>query len=216
MTRFDFAFRPISYWDHADPVSAILSNIKGETRRRWVREFVTGRAPARLGEIPAGFFEPSLDTGTRSQLGAMNPSCIGGECLPDYLPGEVEIARVVLESTTQDVISFRARRRRSGRRIFYRVVDEYPQTGHWVCSPASSAQPLTLAQMIRLIDTARSADMDEYAGSLIDLLREGQEGCEPHQLAKFVTVESDIYPGLSAYYREQAQLWLARRQNARS
>ena len=97
MSRFGFAFRPASYWDHAEPVGAILSNIKGETRRHWVRGFVTGQAPAHLGEIPSGFFEPSLDAGTRSQLGAMHPCWMGGEYLPDYLPGEVEIARVALD-----------------------------------------------------------------------------------------------------------------------
>jgi len=215
MTRFNFAFRPASYWDHTGPVSAILSNIKGQTRRRWVRQIVTSRASANLGEIPAEYFEPSLDPGTRSQLGAMHRSWMGGEYLPDYLPGEVEIARVVLDSTTKDVISFRARRRGRGRRILYRAVDEYPEAGGWICRPASSAQPLTLWQMIRLIDTARSQDMDQYDGSLVDLLREGQQDCDPPELVGFVTVESDIYPALSAYYHQQARLWAARRQNSR-
>jgi hypothetical protein len=214
MSVFDLDFRPASYWDHTGPVSAILSNIKGQNRRRMVSNFVTGRTPTRLSEIPSGFFEPSLDPSTRSQLGATHPSWLDGEYLPDYLPGEVEIARLVLDSTTQDVISFRARRRRGGRRIIYQVVDEYPERGAWICRPASSVRPLTLGGIVQLIDTARSPDLIEFQGSLPDLFRDGQEGCEPDELEDFVTVESDIYLDLSEYYKEQARLWLKRKQNA--
>ena len=44
---------------------------------------------------------------------------MGGEYLPDLLPNEVEIARVVLKSTTMDVQSIRARRTKH--RIIYRI-----------------------------------------------------------------------------------------------
>ena len=217
MTRFDFAFRPASYWDHPDPVRAILSNIKGQNRRRMVYRLLTGaQESGSLGEIPSGFLEAELDHSTRAQVSAMHPSWMGGEYLPQYLRGEVEIARIVLDSTTQDVISFRARLRRGGRRILYRVVDEYPESGAWICRPASSLQPLTLGQMIGLINSARSPDLIEHRGSLPDLLREGQVDCEPQELADFVSVESDIYSELTAYYRSQAGLWLTRRPNAQS
>ena len=48
--HLDLQFRPASYWDHAGPVSAILSGIKGQNRREMVRDFVTGLAPKHLGE----------------------------------------------------------------------------------------------------------------------------------------------------------------------
>ena len=126
----------------------------------------------------------------------------------------MEIARIVLDSVSQDVISFRARRRRRGRRILYRVVDEYgnDEIGPWTCRPASSAQPLTLGGMIQLIDGARSADFAEQEGSLPDLLR-GIQGCEPDELREFVAVESDFYPELSGYYRRQARYWLEQQRN---
>ncbi|MFL5548684.1 MAG: hypothetical protein ACJ8AQ_14115 [Gemmatimonadales bacterium] len=215
--RSNLNFRPPSYWEHLDPVSAILSNIKGQNRRQMIAAVITGRAPAHVGEIPSGFLEAKLDDSTRAELGATHPSWLGGEYLPDYLPGEVEIARIVLDSVTQDVISFRARRRRHGRRILYRVVDEYcdNEIGPWICRPASSAQPLTLAGMIQLIDTARSADFAEQEGSLPDLLRGIQEGCEPEELGEFVAVESDFYPQLSGYYRRQARCWLEQHRNGR-
>ena len=134
---------------------------------------------------------------------------MGGEYLPDYLPGEVEIARLVLDSVTRDVISFRARRRRGGRRILYRVVDEYPDdNGPWTCRPASSAGPLPLSGLIQLIDGARSPDFLGEVGSLPLLYLEHQEGCEPDELLAFVTVESDFYPDLTAYYQEKVRWWI--------
>lgn len=209
MPRFDFAFRPTSYWDHADPVSAILSNIKGQNRRRMAHTFITGQARPELGELPSGFLEPGLDHATRSYLGSQHPSWMGGEYLPDYLPGEVEIARLVLDSVTRDVISFRARRRRCGRRILNRVVDEYPDDGRpWTCRPASSAGPLPLSGLIQLIDGARSPDFLGETGSLPLLYLEHQEGCEPDELLGFVTVESDLYPDLTPYYQEKVRWWI--------
>src|SRR6185436_8649050 len=68
-------FRPPSYWDHPDPVSAILSNIKGQNRRQMIAAVITGRAPAHVGEIPSGFLEASLDDSTRAELGA----AVGGD-----------------------------------------------------------------------------------------------------------------------------------------
>jgi hypothetical protein len=47
---------------------------------------------------------------------------MGGEFLADYLKGENEIARVVLQSVTDDVISIRAQQVEE--EIAYRVVDE--------------------------------------------------------------------------------------------
>ena len=137
---------------------------------------------------------------------------MGGEYLPCYLPGEVEIARVVLASTTQDVISIRARRRRGGRRIYYRVIDEYPEYWRYTWRPRSSARPLTLGALFGLIDGAGHEDLNGDGRSLPDALRDGNDcGDDLEPLVGFVTVASEFYPDLAAYYREQAEAWLARR-----
>ena len=59
---------------------------------------------------------------------------MGGEYLPDYLPEEVEIARVAMESTTADVISIRAFME-ADNLIHYRVVDEYEFSQPFTESP---------------------------------------------------------------------------------
>ncbi|MBA2527010.1 MAG: hypothetical protein H0V18_14700 [Pyrinomonadaceae bacterium] len=71
-----------------------------------------------------------------------------GEYLPDLLPGEVEIARIVLKSSTGDVVSIRARA--NVKRITYRVVDEYETSFNF--EPRESAAPLTLKEILDMID----------------------------------------------------------------
>ena len=54
---------------------------------------------------------------------------MGGEYLPDLKQDEVEIARITIASTTQDVTSVFVRRGK--RRTYYRVVDEYGGDPIW-------------------------------------------------------------------------------------
>ena len=138
MSFIDLQFRPQSYWDSANPLTAILGNIKGENRRQMARDFITGSAAEILGEINSDLLADVIDDGLRNELGSLHPSWMGGEYLPDYLPGEVEIARIVLASVTQDIISVRARRRRGGTRILYRIVDEYRMSPR-TASPATQS-----------------------------------------------------------------------------
>jgi hypothetical protein len=213
MPQTDLLYRPASYWDHADPVTAIVAGIRGQNRREMARDFLAGRVPDGLGEIDAGLLEDVLDGETRDALGASHPSWMGGEYLPGCLPGEVEIARIVLASVLQDVISVRARRRRGGRRILYRVVDEYVEPGQpgWTCRPASSMLPLPMGRLIELIDGAKNPDMDFGDLPLTEAMRELQEGEDPRLLLHFVTVESDFYPGLAERFQRRAEAWLARK-----
>ena len=55
-------------------------------------------------------------------LERIHPLYMGGNYLPNLRPGEVEIARIQIYSTTGDVAAVYARR--VGPRIRYRVVDE--------------------------------------------------------------------------------------------
>jgi hypothetical protein len=80
----------------------------------------------RLDELVPTLTTEELSESDRASLGRIHPSFMGGEYLPDYLAGEVEIVRVELRSTTADVISLRARQvGPKDRSIEYRLVDEY-------------------------------------------------------------------------------------------
>ena len=207
----DLEYRPPSSWETPGPVAAVRSAIKGQNRRQLFTDFVAGELGSEVEQLEPELLAESLDEGTRRMLGRLHPHWMGGEYLPNALPGEVEIARIVLQSVTQDVISIRARRRRGGRRIFYRIVDEYgddPDRGAWRCRPASSAAPLSLGQVIALIEGAEDPDFDGHPGTLPDRLRDMQEGADPEDVVGFVNLESAFYPTLATYFERDAAAWL--------
>lgn len=196
----DFDFAPADYRDVPSPAAALLLNVKGDLRRRLLRDILSGKAGPGLD--PAMWADTSSELAT-GILGRVHPQWLGGEYLPDYLPGEVEIARVTLDNVTRDVVSVRARHRRG--RYRYRVVDEYG--ARWRFTPQSSARPLAMWRLIQLIDTAQLANA--RWPDLTDELRDAHGG-EPAEAARFVEVTSDLYPQLEEHYRRRAEQWLSR------
>jgi hypothetical protein len=201
--QIDLDFRPASCWDFADPVAAIAANIKGDLRRAAVRELL-----ARGEDVEPALLEPSACESLRAAMERIHPQWMGGEYLPDYLPGEVEIARVVLNSTTRDVYSVRARC--GGKRIRYRIVDEYE--GTWKLARRSSVRPLSLRELIDLIDSAAPEGV-EWSGAsnnLTDNLRDWtcvDSDDDSESAVDFVTVSSEHYPELERYYRIRVEEW---------
>jgi hypothetical protein len=86
-----------------------------------------------------------------------HPAYMGGEYLPDCDPNEVEIARITIASTTQDVTCVYAKRVDGG--IEYRVVDEYEgmtlddETTH------RTSEPMALAELVQFFMTAWDLQM---------------------------------------------------------
>ncbi len=216
---FDFDFRP-DYWEPAaDPITAITRNVKGQLRREMIADIVSGRAAERapdeatrqlLSEVHPDLLPDELDD--PNTLGPLHPWWMGGEYLPDYLPGEIEIARIVLESTTMDVTSVRARP--VDGRIHYRVVDEYPDIGPFVSlEPRISQRPLTFGEIVTLIDNIKpnpKAFGEVTSQSYVEFIRDRNtsDGCDLDHMARFVTVESSLYPQLGAFFERRAQQWL--------
>jgi hypothetical protein len=100
---YDLEFRPPTFWE---PSKKIIANIKGAERKKLATKAIsTGRA----SEIAAWTLQEKLSDPDRIALGQIHPRYMGGEYLPDFTREEVEIARVTLQSSTQDVISVRAK-----------------------------------------------------------------------------------------------------------
>lgn len=197
----DLDFRPASYWDPIDPVSAITRNIKGQRRRERARDFLLGNAAERFGPIASELLEDEVSDSTRESLGRIHPQWMGGEYLPTYRRGEVEIARIALDSATGDVISFRARRCRPGSRILYRVVDEYQID--YTSGRKSSSEPLSLRELIAFIDSV--AQQEECLPGLpfVERLIEYNAGGD----VGLVRLESTDYPMLGRYYAQRVAAW---------
>jgi hypothetical protein len=120
MTTPDPNFRPANLFWPLPLRTHILATVKGAERREAVERYLDGDG---LSEVPAELLGSALSEETRKYLGSLHPSLMGGEYLPDHAEGELEVARVTLASTMQDVVSVYARRDEAG--LAYRVVDEY-------------------------------------------------------------------------------------------
>jgi hypothetical protein len=196
----DYSHQPGNYWDDGNLLGAILRNIKGTKRRQMIADYWND---GRLDELNDELLKDTIDAGLRERLGKIHPAFMGGEYLPDYRPGEVEIARIELESTTGDVISIRARRVSRG--IRYRVVDEYDT--NFVLPRKTSRQPLTLAGLIALID---GTSIDGINTGLATVYNEqgGDNFASRKSYRHFTRVGSDIYPQLGRHYEHLYDEWV--------
>lgn len=200
----NYAYRPKSYWNDSNPLHAILRNVTGENRRQMILDYA---AEDRLEELDANLLNDQLDGKSHRLLGRIHPSFMGGEYLPGYLPGEVEIARICLQSTTCDVISLRARPTATGK-IAYRVVDEYQ--AKFVLPIPESDRPLTLAELVQQFDNGTLADSGFPAGGLsLGYNNLNAEDGDFEGLRHFTSISSNIYTNLEKHYEQLFIDWVA-------
>lgn len=139
----DLKYRPKSYFWAKEHGIALVSDIKGAERRK----LYEGALDADLAElIDPELLQHALPDDQRQAQGRIHPALMGGEYLPDQKAKEVEIARITIASTTQDVTCVYARP--VGKRIHYRVVDEYGSDTLEGIGHRTSTRPLTLEQLV--------------------------------------------------------------------
>ena len=197
--KYDLEYHPETYWEYRDVETMVKSTVKG-TMRRFMAE--VAETDEDLGSTDPLRYEESLPEDERAFRGSVHPSLMSGEYLQDLRRGEVEIARVHYDSVTGDVVSVRARW--TPGRIRYRIVDEYMEDGPIDCSIKSSTDPLTLRQLIDLMDGAGRWDIGLVMGVLKGNLN---AGAEADSLLDFVTVDSAYYPQLAEWYAEAVDEW---------
>ena len=196
-TAFDLAFQPRSYWGPASLQDHFGARVTGEVRRQGI---MADAAAGQATTQPLSINEPA-----RSRRAALHPMLMGGEYLPPLEMDEVEIARVVLQSTMLDVISIRARRLISS--IAYRIVDEHEEAfWEYTCEPQSSPQPLTLGQLIELMEKA-------LPGGIVGSFREQVYHSDPREVFGFARVSSVFYPQLGAWFSQADEEWLIQELN---
>jgi hypothetical protein len=205
--KVDYDFRPESFWVVADPLVAILRNVKGRNRREMIKDYY---AAGKLDELCSDLLNDSLDEDARRSLGQIHPTFMGGEYLPNYRRHEVEIARIELQSTTSDVISLRARG--SGLRIKYRLVDEYQS--EFGLPQQTSQKPFSLRELIVFLDFINPYDGDPnlHRFGFPLLYNQANLGADPkledlESLRDFTRVSSDFYPDLALHYSKVIGDW---------
>ena len=204
--NIDYDFRPASYWAVAfTPLEIALRNVKGRKRRELIREHF---AAGKLDQVPDCLLTDSLDDDTRAQQDRIHPTFMGGEYLPGYHRAEIEIARIELNSTTNDVISLRVRP--SGSRIRYCLVDEY-QT-EFTLPQQTSTRPFSLRELIRFLDLSNQSEVTEPEwnrfGFVLSFNQSSLDcGGDLETLKDFTRVVSDFYPDLEPHYASAIDDW---------
>jgi len=192
-------FRPGNYFWARKLGIGLVSDVKGAERRKLIAQMIeTGDNES----LPSELLLHALPQTLREAQGRFHPVMMGGEYLPDRKIGEVEIARITIASTTQDVICVYARQ--VGKRIHYRVVDEYGSETQDTKRRRTSSRPLTLEQLVNFflggwdliccLDSNFGHDMesrDEIHGFIVD-------------------ASSDFYADFEIAVRDRVDAWLAK------
>src|SRR5262249_16356981 len=88
--------------------------------------------------------------------------------------------------------------------IAYRIVDEYEDL-EYLCNPNRTRRPLTLGELVALIDGARDGGGAAMSAFIYNAKGGGDT---PGQLRNFVQVSSEFYPQLGSYYAGRIESWL--------
>ncbi|MEY4371331.1 MAG: hypothetical protein RL219_100 [Actinomycetota bacterium] len=167
---------------------------------------------------PASYWEPvgSKGRGRRSTPKKDDDddifSFMHGWDLPALRKGEVEIARLIYTMTAnQEVTSIRARMK--GGKIHYRIASELESESGVHCGRSTSDEPLTLRELIDLIEDSSDEDTNRnglYFGDLQHRLcfSDCTEGID--ELEGFIRVESAFYPTIGQWYDEACAEWCDR------
>jgi len=207
--QIDLNYRPNTYWPEALDQEQLLSRIQGESRRTIARNILAEEGFAGLNAFLA---RETLDDEERRYWGLVHPHCMGGEYLPQLGVEDVEIARISLASTTGDQISIRASH--AGEKIRYEVCDEYEWT--YELAFTESEQPLTLAELIALIDGSKNREEEQPGGLLVchweNMISWGHG---PDEAVDFAWIQSAWYLELANYYEQVADNWRAQKESER-
>ena len=198
-----YSFRPKSYWGEDNVLQALLRDVKGAERRKMIKAYYEG---GNFQELEESFTKASLSDEERFRLASIHPMFMGGEYLPDCNSNETEIARVTLRSTTQDVISIRAKEEDG--ELHYSVADEYDEH-EFSLWPDSSLKPFTLKELIEFLNN--SSQGLGYPGglSLSYNNSNADSGLDRESLEGFTTISSEIYPQLEKHYDRVFADWVA-------
>jgi hypothetical protein len=194
----DLEFRPSNYFWARDLGIPLSTDIKGQERRSMLMAAMQAGQEHLLDTV---LRQATLDEPDRRSLGSIHPAFMGGEYLPDTKKGEVEIARIAIASTTQDVTAVYARR--VGQRIHYRVVDEYEGSTLSDKSTRTSARPLTLNQLVEFFFEAWDL-LDVLSGNFI----ESGNGIAEDARGFVTGAESGFYPQFEELVESKVEAWI--------
>lgn len=140
---------PAPSFEPDDPFFRVLNRVKGEGRRRLLLGLQMVGTP--LEALPAALVRENLTAFEHAAFETTRALELDGELLPDFLPGEVEAARVTWNlPDDRRVISLRARPHEG--LPAWRLVDD--RSSFYYLPVKHTPWPPTFLQVARLLDKA--------------------------------------------------------------
>tara|TARA_B110000238_G_C15934454_1_gene356217 strand:+ start:6 stop:650 length:645 start_codon:yes stop_codon:yes gene_type:complete len=201
MKKYNYNFRPISYFRPKELKDHYGATIKGQKRKELVQENIE------IENVPGVIKSQSLSEDLISTFASIHPSYMSGEYLPDLEKDELEIVRIIAKNATEDVTSIRVKN--INNKYNYIIVDEYQdELGlEYIFSPTESNQTLTFRQLINLIDSCIVKEISQskthHVGLVLGDLEQMYKWSYDDGLEGFFKVESVFYKDISQYYEEK-------------
>ena len=179
MKKLNLNFKPKSYFGPKDLTEHLISEIKSKAVKSRLNQLYRENRYDEVDELLKTYDEEKMDPGL------IHPIFMGGNYLDEKNSNEVEIANIVIKSTTYDVTSVYAQFKNG--EILYRVVDEYEGETLTGLTHIKSKEPLTLSELLKFF---------LGAWSLIECLDDNFYGdvINNDKAMNFFQGNSDFYP----------------------
>ena len=183
----DLDFKPSTYFVPRALEEFLVTKVKSDILRQKLITLVENGKREEFENLLKSITDfPEIQSG----LEAIHPQFMGGNYLANLEPGEVEIARISINSTTLAVNCVYAKMHLG--KICLRVVDEYGGETLNEPSELTVEEPLTLGDVTNFFLNAC-----ELEGTL-----EANFGNDLESSLDFFTASSDFYPNLDKLVRE--------------
>ena len=214
----DESFVPETYWPALSVGQIIVHSIRGVARRETAEKALE---EGTLEALPDFVLQDRLTDRQRLSLSRIHPSLMGGEYLPDHLPGEVTIASICYEgSVCRDVDEIRASLRGGYRWVGESWEGRDIEEDEWTPDEeegetADALPPKNFCQPVSQ-NTLAAWIVERVMEVLNDNNFNGGE--EWGNLRGFASVSSDHYPTLAEQCDQmiEKQIWDSARGNYQS
>lgn len=179
MRKLNLNFKPKSYFGPKNLTEHLISEIKSEAVKSRLDQLYRENRYDEVDELLDTYDEEKMDPGL------IHPMFMGGNYLDEKSFNEVEIASIVIKSTTYDVTSVYAQF--NDGEILYRVVDEYEGETLTGLTHMKSKETLSLSELLSFF---------LKAWSLIECLDDNFYGdvINNDKAMNFFQGNSDFYP----------------------
>ena len=141
-----------------------------------------------------------------SQTGFVN----SGKYLPELSSDEIEICRLVLESSSVDITSLRVKKNKD--MYVYKIVDEH--SSKFILPIQTSIKTLKIKELIEIFDNCEQSQGDnepiDNTGLIkhIAIYEKIENKMTSEEINQFIRVESSFYPEIRNYYSSMIEKWI--------